>query len=69
MGSTIDNKANSVALANAWWRAKEAELTAVPPTRRDETLATLQDYIGSASADELSGFLETKKLLESLTAG
>jgi len=61
-----DNKANSVALANAWWRAKEAELVAAPPTRRDETLATLQGYIGSASSDELPGFLETKALLESM---
>ena len=61
-----DNKANSVALANAWWRAKEAELTHAPPTKRDETLAALQGYIGSATGDELAGFLETKKLLESL---
>ena len=30
-----DNKANSAALANAWWRAKEAELVAAPPTKRD----------------------------------
>lgn len=61
-----DNKANSVALANAWWRAKEAELTHAPPTKRDETLAALKGYIGSATGDELPGFLETKKLLESL---